>query len=75
MTSYLDSSGIQPGITYSYEIVATNLAGNSTISNIASAAALEQLPPPWADSDIGGPSPAGSAYFYGNTLTVSGAGS
>ncbi len=74
VTSYVDSSGLLQGVTYSYQIVATNLAGNSAPSSTASAALLAQLSSPWADTDIGSPSPAGSAFFSQNILTVAGSG-
>jgi fibronectin type 3 domain-containing protein len=75
VTSYLDSSSLAPGVTYSYQLVAANLAGSSGPSNTAHAAVLAKLVAPWADGDIGSPALAGAAFFYRNALTVSGAGS
>ena len=81
-TSFVDASGLSPAITYSYEISATNLAGNSGWSNVASAAPLMQISPPWTDADIGGPATAGSAFAVngspppaGGSIVVNGAGS
>ena len=74
VASYLDANQLMPGATYYYQVVATNLAGNSGPSGTAQAAVIAQLPPPWADADIGSPPLAGSAYFYNGALTVSGNG-
>jgi len=41
---------------------------------IGVAAQTDQLPSPWAGSDIGGPSPTGSASFGNGSFTLSAAG-
>ena len=72
--SFTDSNGLVPGITYSYRILATNLAGSSSYSSVATAAALLQVPFPWTDADIGSPALAGSAYYSNGTIFVKGSG-
>ncbi|MGA2256994.1 MAG: fibronectin type III domain-containing protein [Thermoguttaceae bacterium] len=74
-TSFVDANGLTPGITYSFELSATNLAGTSAWSNIAATPPKMAVSPPWADADIGSPTLAGSAYESDGMLVVKGTGS
>jgi outer membrane protein assembly factor BamB/regulation of enolase protein 1 (concanavalin A-like superfamily) len=47
----------------------------STFDNVAVASGGSTLPVPWSDSDVGGPTPAGSASYAGGVFTVNGGGS
>jgi fibronectin type 3 domain-containing protein len=73
-TSYVDSYDLTAGTTYYYQVVAMNLAGNSSASNTAHTAVTTAIPPGWTDADIGGPEYAGSASYNSGVMTVSGGG-
>ena len=80
-TSFVDAAGLDPNVTYSYELSATNLAGTSAWSNVSTTTPLMQVaaatgsPSLWADADIGEPTLAGSAYDSVNDqLVVNGTG-
>ncbi|MGO9113898.1 MAG: fibronectin type III domain-containing protein [Thermoguttaceae bacterium] len=73
-TSFVDASGLSPAITYSYRLSATNLAGSSAWSNVATAEPLMEVSSPWTDVDIGSPTLAGSAYDSNGTVIVNGSG-
>ncbi len=74
-SSYIDTSGLVPGVKYYYQVRAVNPIGDSTFSNIATIQ-TEATPVTgtWTDSDVGGPAVPGGATFANNTLTLSGSG-
>ena len=72
--SFTDASGLNPAITYSYRLSATNLAGNSAWSSVAATAPLKKISSPWTDADVGSPTLAGSAYESNGTVYVNGTG-
>jgi fibronectin type 3 domain-containing protein len=72
-TSYEDS-GLSPGTVYYYQVLSTNVIGDSTATNTASVTTLLPVGGAWQDQDIGGPTPAGSFSQSGGTITVNGAG-
>ncbi|HYO09422.1 MAG TPA: NPCBM/NEW2 domain-containing protein [Tepidisphaeraceae bacterium] len=76
-TSYSNSLGLSGGTQYFYRVRATNVAGASADSNVASATTPTgpSLPAPWAAADIGTVGAAGSSSFASGVYTVKGAGS
>jgi len=76
-TSYTDNT-VSNGVAYYYTVDALNGSSIIGVSNEASATPSEGsgtgLPPPWVDTDIGSPSPAGSASYASPTFTVNGSG-
>jgi regulation of enolase protein 1 (concanavalin A-like superfamily) len=48
--------------------------GTAVFDNFTLTTAASTLPSPWADSDVGSPTPAGSASFANGVFTVNGAG-
>jgi len=73
-SSYVDAAGLDPTTTYSYRLEATNLAGNSAWSSVATAAPKMAISAPWADEDIGSPPLTGSAYEVDGAVYVNGTG-
>ncbi len=74
-TTYIDSTSLSPATIYFYEIQASNSAGTSNFSNVASATtAAATLPVDWSDGDIGAVSAAGSTSFANGVYTVNGSG-
>jgi glucose/arabinose dehydrogenase len=67
-------ASIPPG---SYPITVTGTAASATHSipvTLTVTAATGGLPSPWLDTDVGAPTPAGSATYSGGTFTVNGSG-
>jgi hypothetical protein len=66
-------SGTAPG---TYPVTVTGTAASATHSTSVSltVSAPGSLPSPWLDTDVGAPSPAGSAAYAGGVFTVNGAG-
>lgn len=73
--SYTDSNNVAASTKYFYEIIATNSAGSSAPSNIASATTQVASAGGWVDSDIGLTDPPGSASQSNGLFTIEGAGS
>jgi outer membrane protein assembly factor BamB/regulation of enolase protein 1 (concanavalin A-like superfamily) len=46
----------------------------STFDNVSVTSGGSNLPVPWSDSEVGGPTPAGSASYAGGVFTVNGGG-
>jgi len=73
--SYRDE--VLPGTTYSYQVVAFNLAGDSAPSETLSVASpASTLPVFWRPTDVGNPGQAGTAAYDAatSTFTVEGGG-
>ena len=67
-------AAVAPG-TYPITVTGTApSATHSTVVNLTVTAAPPLLPSPWFDTDVGAPSPAGSASFASGVFTVSGSG-
>jgi len=70
--SYNDTTAVN-GTTYYYVVSAVNSVGASANSSQVSATpsgGTSTLPSGWTDTDIGGPSPAGSASYASGTFTL-----
>jgi hypothetical protein len=67
------AGSVAPG---TYPITVTGTATSATHSTplTLTVTAPGALPSPWADTDVGAPSPAGSASFSGGVYTVNGSG-
>jgi glucose/arabinose dehydrogenase/regulation of enolase protein 1 (concanavalin A-like superfamily) len=67
------AGSVAPG---SYPVTVTGTATSATHSTsvTVSVSAPGILPAPWFDTDVGGPSPAGSAAYSGGVFTVNGSG-
>jgi regulation of enolase protein 1 (concanavalin A-like superfamily)/fibronectin type 3 domain-containing protein len=72
-TSYTDVS-LAAGTTYYYRVRASNSAGDSAYSNVASAKTQTSAGIPWADSDVGIVRQAGSSSGSNGVYTVKGSG-
>jgi hypothetical protein len=67
--------GLSSTTQYQYEVVATDSAGGSPPTNIASATTTAPtLPSPWIDDDIGGPAVPGGASYKSGVFTLNGSG-
>jgi len=55
--------------SHSQSVTSTTVFDNFTFTSASSS-----LPVPWSDSDVGSPSPAGSASYSGGVFTVNGSG-
>jgi hypothetical protein len=66
-------SGTAPG---TYPVTVTGTAASATHSTSVSLTVTSpgSLPSPWLDTDVGAPSPAGSAAYAGGVFTVKGSG-
>ena len=67
-------AAVAPG---SYPLTVTGTAPSAThgaVLTLVVTAAAPGLPSPWADTDVGAPSPAGSASYTGGVFTVKGSG-
>ena len=67
------ASSVAPG-TYPITVLGTSLSTSHSTSVSLTVAALSGLPSPWIDTDVGAPSPAGSAMFSAGVFSVTGSG-
>jgi regulation of enolase protein 1 (concanavalin A-like superfamily) len=66
-------SGVAPG-TYPISVTGTAASATHSTSVSLTVSSPGSLPAPWFDTDIGAPSPAGSAGYAGGVFTVAGSG-
>ncbi len=75
-TMSVTTSTSTPAGTYSLSITGTSGTNTQTATvSLAVSGSQPSLPAGWSDTDIGAPSPAGSASYSGGTFTDSGSGS
>lgn len=67
------ASSVAPG-TYPITVTGTSTTASHTTPVSLTVTTPGALPAPWLDTDVGAPSPAGSATFNGGVFTVSGSG-
>ena len=74
VTTFADR-GLTQLTKYTYEVIATNAAGSSQPSSLASATTLPRnLPFIWNDADVGNPGIGGSASYHNGVFTVDASG-
>jgi PKD repeat protein len=67
------AGSVSPGV-YPVTVKGTALSATHTFTVNVTVTASGGLPSPWLDTDVGAPSPAGSASFSGGVFTVNGSG-
>jgi glucose/arabinose dehydrogenase len=67
------ASSVAPG-TYPITVTGTSVSASHTTPVSLTVTAPGALPSPWLDTDVGAPTPAGSAAFNGGVFTVTGSG-
>jgi glucose/arabinose dehydrogenase/regulation of enolase protein 1 (concanavalin A-like superfamily) len=67
------AGSVAPG-TYTITVLGTSPSTSHSTSVSLTVTALSGLPSPWADTDVGAPSPAGSATFNAGVFSVTGSG-
>ena len=67
------AGSVAPG-TYPITVTGTSVSASHTTPVSLTVTSPGALPSPWLDTDVGAPSPAGSATFNGGVYTVNGSG-